>query len=288
MSTMTIENISKKYSRKQVLDNVSLTFEKWHCYGLLGRNGSGKSTLINIIMQRTSADKGRVLIEGKEIRNGDKAMSGLFCMNDNIFYPPEFKLKTILRITGSMFFSFDTAYAKALMEKCSINADSRVGRLSTGESSAFKAILALASNCDYIFLDEPVLGVDTKIRELIYTELAAKIAEEKSCFIITTHLIDEIAGMLEYASILHQGRLILSDTMENIAEKYISLSGKADEINELIKDIKPIGDENIGLFRRVIIGQTDFPEIPGSVTVSPVGLQELFNALTGGDNNEQL
>lgn len=287
MNTMTIENISKKYNRKQVLDNVCLTFEKGHCYGLLGRNGSGKSTLINIIMQRTAADKGRIILGEKEIRNGDKAMSRLFCMNDNTFYPSEFKLKTILKITGSMFFSFDLAYAKALMEKFNINLNSRVGRLSTGENSAFKTILALASNCDYIFLDEPVLGVDTKVRELIYTELAEKIAEEKSCFVITTHLIDEIAGMLEYVSILHQGKLILSDTMENIAEKYISLSGKAEEINKLIKAIKPIGDDSIGPFRRVIIEQTDFPEIPESVTVSSVGLQELFNALTGGDSNEQ-
>ncbi len=287
MNTMKIENISKSYKNKQVLDKVCLTLEKGHCYGLLGRNGSGKSTLINIIMQRIPANKGRIFLDGKEIRNNDKAMSRLFCINDNTFYPSEFKLKTILKITSSMFVSFDIAYAKSLMEKFNINANSRIGRLSTGENSAFKTILALASNCDYIFLDEPVLGVDTKIRDLIYTELAEKIAEERSCFVITTHLIEEIAGMLEYVYVLHKGKLILSDSMDNISEEYITLSGKTEEISELIKDIKPIGDDRIGLFRRVIIKAADFNEIPKTVTVGPVGLQELFNALTGGDSDER-
>lgn len=287
MSELVIENVCKKYGKKTVLENVSLTLEKGRCYGILGRNSSGKSTLINMIMQRTPCDKGKITLDGKNIAGNDIAMSRLFGMSDNAFYPSEFKLKTILKITASMFYGFDPAYAKALAEKCGLNLNSRVGKLSTGHCTAFKVILALASNADYIFLDEPVLGVDTTIRELIYTELAEKIAEERSCFGITTHLIEEISGLLEYVSILHRGGFILSDTIENIIGKYITVSGKTDDVNRFAQDKKLIGVESIGLFCRAVI-QTDGEsyEIPEGLSAGAVGLQELFSFLTEEDGDE--
>ncbi len=288
MSCITIESVNKKFGKRTVLNNVSLNLEKGHCYGILGRNGSGKSILINIIMQRTPSDKGKIMLDGKEIRNNDAAMSRLFCMNDSAFYPSEFRLGTILKITSSMFSNFDTAYAEKLMEKCMLNKKERTGRLSTGQNTVFKTILALASNADYIFLDEPVLGVDTKLRELIYTELAAKIAQERSCFVITTHLIDEISGLLEWVYVLHNGVLILSDATESISEKYISLSGKSDELKEFTREMNIINSENIGPFLRVIAENNDrCDNTPESITVNPIKLQELFNALTGGSANER-
>lgn len=287
MSEIAIEHVSKKYGKKTVLEDVSLTLQKGRCYGILGRNSAGKSTLINMIMQRTPCDKGRITLDGKKIAGNDIAMSRLFGMSDNAFYPPEFKLKTILKITASMFSGFDLEYAKILAEKCGLNLNSRVGKLSTGHSTVFKVILALASNADYIFLDEPVLGVDTTIRELIYTELAEKIAEEHSCFVIATHLIEEISGLLEHVSILHNGSLILSDTVENIIGAYITVSGRTDDVNRFVQDKKLIGVDSIGLFCRAVI-QTDGEcyEIPDELSVGAAGLPELFNFLTEGTGDE--
>lgn len=287
MSEIVIENVCKKYGKKTVLDHVSLTLEKGKCYGIFGRNGSGKSTLLNMIMQRTSCDKGKIMLDGKKLSVSDRTLSRCFCINDSALYPSELKLKTILKITASMFEGFDREYAKTLIEKCGLNLNCRIGRLSTGNDTLFKVILALASNADYIFLDEPVLGVDTKMRELIYTELAVKIAEERSCFVITTHLIDEIAGLLEYAAILHHGSFILSDTMENIVEKYIAVSGRTDDINSFTKDKKLIGVESIGPYCRAVIEKgEEVSEIPDGLTECAVGLRELFNFLTEDDGNE--
>lgn len=286
MSELVIENVCKKYGKKTVLENVSLTLEQGKCYGILGRNGSGKSTLINIIMQRTSCDKGRITLDGKRI-DTDKSLSRLFGMSGSAFYPSEFKLKTILKITASMFEGFDRDYAETLMERCRLEPNSRVGRLSSGSNTLFKAVLALASNADYIFLDEPALGVDTKMRELICTELAAKIAEERSCFVITTHLIDEVSGLLEYAAILRSGSFVLFDTMENIIENYIAVSGRTEDINNFIKDKKLIGTESIGSYCRAVIEKSERDyDIPEELTETAVGLSELFNFLTEDIGNE--
>lgn len=59
MSELVIENVTKKFGKNIVLDDVSVSFRQGHCYGLLGRNGAGKSTLINIIVQRCPKNKGR-------------------------------------------------------------------------------------------------------------------------------------------------------------------------------------------------------------------------------------
>lgn len=69
MSKLTVNEITKKFGKNVVLDNVSLEFEQGHCYGLLGRNGEGKSTLINIIMQRMSRNSGSIQLDGERLDN---------------------------------------------------------------------------------------------------------------------------------------------------------------------------------------------------------------------------
>ena len=174
MSELEVKGVTKKYGRKTVLDGVSMNLRQGHSYGLLGRNGAGKSTLINIIMQRRRSDSGIVTLDGVDIRNNDRLMSRLFCMNDSALYPADFRLKTVFSITNSMYGKFDMTYALRLSELFGLDLKKRTGQLSTGYNTIYKVILALASNADFVFLDEPVLGIDVNQRELFYKTVAGK------------------------------------------------------------------------------------------------------------------
>lgn len=281
MSELIIENITKKFGKNVILDDVSMKFETGHCYGLLGRNGAGKSTLINIIMQRCPRKGGKIHLDGKPVDNNDKLMSRMFCMSDRAVYPAEFRLKTIFSITDAMYPSFDMEYAKSLADLFGLDLKKRIGKLSTGYNTIYKVILALASNADFIFLDEPVLGIDVNQREAFYRELARKISESDSCFVVSTHIIEEMQNLIDTVIILHNGRILLTDDTETLMTGYTSVAGKAELVDSFVSDKEVIGSESMSVFKTTLIKGVP-EEIPEGLTCEQVNLQKLFYFLTGG------
>ena len=281
MSELIIEKVTKKIGKNVILDNVPLKFETGRCYGLLGRNGAGKSTLINIIMQRCSRNYGMITLDGKVIDNNDKLMSRMFCMSDRAVYPAEFRLKTVFAITAAMYPTFDMKYAERMAELFGLDLKKRIGKLSTGYNTIYKVILAMASNADFIFLDEPVLGIDVNQRETFFRELAGKISESSSCFVVSTHIIEEMQNLIDTVVILHNGKILLTDETENLMTEYYSVSGKAELVDEYIKGRNVVGCERMSVFKTALIKGAE-EDIPDSLSFEQVNLQKLFYFLTGG------
>lgn len=289
MSELIIANVSKRYGKKTILDDLSVKFEQGHSYGLLGRNGAGKSTLINIIMQRCKREGGVITLDGQVTDNNDKLMSRLFCMNDSTLYPSNFRVKTIFSITDSMYDRFDMAYAVKTAEMFGLDLKKRLKQLSTGYNTIYKVILALASNADFVFLDEPVLGIDVNQRELFYKTLARKMADETSCFVISTHIIEEIQNLIDRTMILHGGKILLDGDTETLMNNYAAVSGKAEAVDEFTAGKKVICTESMGVFKKAVFEAENFSEsdVPEGLSLDTVNLQQLFYYLTGGAPEEK-
>lgn len=284
MSELIIANVSKRYGKKTILDDLSVKFEQGHSYGLLGRNGAGKSTLINIIMQRCKREGGVITLDGQVTDNNDKLMSRLFCMNDSTLYPSNFRVKTIFSITASMYDRFDMEYAVKTAEMFGLDLKKRLKQLSTGYNTIYKVILALASNADFVFLDEPVLGIDVNQRELFYKTLARKMADETSCFVISTHIIEEIQNLIDRTMILHGGKILLDGDTEALMNNYAAVSGKAEAVDEFTAGKSVICTESMGVFKKAVFEAENFSEsdVPEGLSLDTVNLQQLFYYLTGG------
>lgn len=289
MSELIIANVSKRYGKKTVLDDLSVRFEQGHSYGLLGRNGAGKSTLINIIMQRCKREGGVITLDGHVIDNNDKLMSRLFCMNDSTLYPSNFRVKTVFSITASMYDRFDMEYAVKTAEMFGLDMKKRLKQLSTGYNTIYKVILALASNADFVFLDEPVLGIDVNQRELFYKILARKMADETSCFIISTHIIEEIQNLIDRTMILHGGKILLDGDTENLMNSYAAVSGKAEAVDDFTAERNVVCTESMGAFKKAVFETEGLSEsdIPEGLSPDTVNLQQLFYYLTGGAPEEK-
>lgn len=289
MSELIVANVSKRYGKKTILDDLSVKFEQGHSYGLLGRNGAGKSTLINIIMQRCKREGGIITLDGQITDNNDKLMSRLFCMNDSTLYPSNFRVKTIFSITNSMYDKFDMDYAVKTAEMFGLDLKKRLKQLSTGYNTIYKVILALASNADFVFLDEPVLGIDVNQRELFYKTLARKMADETSCFIISTHIIEEIQNLIDRTMILHGGKIILDGDTETLMNNYAAVSGKAEAVDGFTSGKNVICTESMGMFKKAVFEAENFSEsdVPEALSLDTVNLQQLFYYLTGGAPEEK-
>lgn len=165
-SVIKADNIIKKYGRNYALVGVSVEIEKGRIYGLLGRNGAGKSTLMNIITNRVFANSGRCTLDGEDLLENDKALNRIYAMSESVTMPAGLTFKQAVNITADFYGGFDKDYAYSLAEKFKLDPKKRLSALSTGYLTVSKLILTLASGADFLFFDEPVLGLDANHRDL--------------------------------------------------------------------------------------------------------------------------
>ena len=191
MNAISIQNITKTYKNVTAIDNVSFSFDFGKIYGFLGRNGAGKSTLINIIANRIFTDKGEVFVDGLSVKENMEVHEKIFCMSEADLYE-----------TND---SFDTEKAFEIAEKFNLNTNMKFKALSKGYQSIFKLTVALALRVPYVIFDEPVLGLDANHRELFYNLLLKEYENEERTFIIATHLIEEVANIIEEVVLLDKG-----------------------------------------------------------------------------------
>ncbi len=203
-----IKNVSKSYGATLALDNFSVTFAPERIYGLLGRNGAGKTTLLNAITGRIFADGGSITLSGQSVLENDNPLGQIYMMSEQMLYPEKMKVKDAFRWTKQFYPDFDTEYALDLAERFKLNVNKATKSLSTGYASIFKLITALATNAQYVFLDEPVLGLDANHRDLFYRVLLEKYSEKPFTAVLSTHLVEEISGLVEQVVIIKDGKLL--------------------------------------------------------------------------------
>ena len=280
MNEIVLNNITKHYGKICALDHVSLRFEENKIYGLLGRNGAGKSTLLNIIAGRIFPTNGEVTVDGETILDNDRVLRKLFLMNEQNYYPDKMKIKTVFQWTKEFYPSFDLDYAQSLAERFELNLSKTTTALSTGYSSIFKLIIALSVNTPYIFLDEPVLGLDANHRDLFYRTLLQKYSEKPCTIIISTHLIEEVSSVIDDIVILNKGKVIKNESCEELLSKGYMISGSAAAVDAYIADKTVLGIDTLGgLKTAYILGAMD-NNLPINLELSKLDLQKLFIQLT--------
>ncbi|ANZ61695.1 multidrug ABC transporter ATP-binding protein [Secundilactobacillus paracollinoides] len=290
MNPIKVTGLSKSFGKKTVLTDINLTIEPNTIYGLLGRNGAGKSTLLNLITNRLPIATGTVTIDGTPLANNDALLNRIYMMSEANLYPPRLRVSEIFKLTAQMYQGFDAAYADELVAKFELDPQTRFNKLSTGYRSVMKLIIALAVDVDYVFLDEPTLGLDANHRQLFYEELIDSYAKTPRSFVISTHLIEEIANVIERVFVIQDHQLLVNDTTENVLQEGYAVTGPAKEVQTYTADLNVIGQESLGnLLVHYVYGQLDDQrEIPDTVTVSHIDLQKLFIYLTSQGGHREI
>jgi len=230
-----VKNLTKKYGKTTAVDNISFNIEKGKIYGFLGPNGAGKSTTMNIITGCISATSGSVAINGHDMVTDSIAAKSL------IGYLPEIP-PLYPDMTPYEYLMF-VAMAKG-MDKLSASMQIRdvitltsleevkdrlICNLSKGFRQRVGIAQAMLGSPEIIILDEPTVGLDPKqiieIRELI-----RRLGQMKT-IILSSHILAEIATLCDHVIIIHKGRLVANDTIDN-------LEGKMDNTQKLFLTVK--------------------------------------------------
>ncbi len=246
-----VKNLVKKYGNHLAVDHLNFTIEEGHIYGFLGPNGAGKSTTMNIMTGYLGATEGEVLINGHDIlKEPEEAKK-------QIGYLPELP-PLYMDMTVREYMEFAAELKKIPKEKRAESIEDveklvkikdvekrLIKNLSKGYRQRVGLAQAVLGFPEIIILDEPSVGLDPKqiieIRDLI-----RKLAK-KHTVILSSHILAEVREVCDYIMIISKGKLVASDTPENL-ERYLGESGlieietrtEASKVKEVLKNVPGI------------------------------------------------
>mgnify|MGYP005775768145 FL=1 len=274
-----LKNVSKSFGGVHALSDVSLSFGGGKIYGLLGPNGAGKTTLLNIITNRLYADSGEVTIDGESAPGRDRALGKVYMMAEQNLFPDSMKVKAALKITADFIPSFDLELAMELAEKFGLPMNKKVKALSTGYSSIIRLVLALSAGTPYVIFDEPVLGLDAQHRDMFYRLLMEHCGGGGQTVILSTHLIQEAAPLIEHAVIIKGGKILRDASAEELTGAAHTVTGPAGLVDGYIAGRQVLNTTAIGGLKTACVEGEPDARVPAGLEVSAMGLQDYFISL---------
>lgn len=286
--SLELKKITKCYGKKMVLDDLDLTLEEGKIYGLVGRNGAGKTTMLSIASAQNPATKGEILLDGEKVWENQKVLNQI-CFSREMVNAANnitsaLKVKEYLKMAEILFPYWDKEMADRLVEEFELDEKQKIMKLSKGMQSMVTIIVALASKARYTFLDEPAAGLDVVARESFYKILLDEYSESGRTFVISTHIIEEAAEVFEEVIFLNKGKIMLKENTEELLERCIHISGRAEDVDEIMKGKRAFHQEKLGRSKGITLmldkGEV-FDKKGKDVEVSPLNLQDVFVALCG-------
>jgi len=216
-----VENLTKYYGKRLALDDISFNIEKGEIVGFLGPNAAGKTTTMRILTGFLAPTQGNVWIAGHNI------LSHSLEARQHIGYLPEaVPLYTDMTVRSYLDFlarirGLDKNKIKARMEEvvamCHLEEyiDVIIGKLSKGFRQRVGVAQAIIHEPDVLILDEPTIGIDP-IQVAMTRQLIRELG--KGCTILlSTHVLPEVSMVCERVIIIHKGRIVAKDSIENLA-----------------------------------------------------------------------
>lgn len=288
---LTCEHITKVYSGKEVLRDVSLTLDPGKIYGLIGRNGAGKTTLLSILTGQNPATKGTIALDGEPVWENRKALEKI-CFSRELSASAQsgissIKVKEYLRVAASCYPNWDKDMAERLTKLFKMDLKKRICKLSDGQRSMVTILVAMCSKAPFTLLDEPVAGLDVVAREQFYKLLLEEYTQSGRTFLVSTHILEEAAGVLEEVIIIKDGELLTKANTQELLDSARYVSGKIEAVDKATAGLETHHPETIGRSKGVTVFLKPGEDLADTaeISVQPVTLQQVFVALVGEEES---
>lgn len=222
MYAIRIEGLTKKYKDVVAVDNLSLSVERGELFSLLGVNGAGKTTTIKMLSCLIEPSDGDAYLLGKSIRKEASDVKSMISVSpQETAVAPGLTVKENLElICGVHGFSREkrNAKIKELTEIFGLGQviGRKAGKLSGGWQRRLSIAMALISEPQILFLDEPTLGLDVLSRSDLWDLIRS--LKGKITIVLTTHYMEEAEALSDRIAIMRDGKLLICDTIEKIKE----------------------------------------------------------------------
>lgn len=285
-------NLSKSYGRSDAVSNLEMKLEENTIYGLLGRNGAGKTTLLNMITGGTFPNYGQIEVAGKKLKGGEIPQGICYIREKNLYFGGA-KVIEILKFASAFHKNWDWDFAHELLRTFKLNPNKKMRQLSRGMESLVGNIVGLASRAPLTIYDEPVLGLDVLMRERFYRVLVEDYANHTRTILFSTHLIDEIAKVVERVYIMDAGAIILHDDVENIRNQSYLIRGNEEVVGRFTAGKRVMYTESYGgkgmiaVLHETIREEDRLVANQQGIVIEPISLQKFFSYLIEGGQKDE-
>ncbi|MBE6675604.1 MAG: ABC transporter ATP-binding protein [Ruminococcaceae bacterium] len=215
-----IRNLTKQYRDVLAVDHLSLDVRRGELFSLLGVNGAGKTTTIKMLCCLSAPTEGDAFLLGKSIRTDASAVKSMIAVSpQETAVAPGLSVRENLElICGVHGFAKDKKEAKIAELTALLGLDAimkkKAGKLSGGWQRRLSIAMALISEPEILFLDEPTLGLDVLARSDLWDIIRA--LKGSVTVILTTHYMEEAEALSDRIGIMKDGRLLVCDTADAI------------------------------------------------------------------------
>lgn len=308
-----VNNLVKRYGDHTAVDHLSFKIEKGKIYGFLGPNGAGKSTTMNMITGYIASTEGTVKIDGHDILEEPEAAKK--CIGYLPEQPPLYFDMTVLEY---MKFVADlkkipkdkkaTMIEEVMdMVKISDMRNRLIKNLSKGYRQRVGLAEAIMGYPEVIILDEPTVGLDPK--QIIEIRTLIKDLKKKHTVILSSHILSEVSAVCDYVLIISHGKLVASDTPENLGKLAegsntleMLIKGEKSQIKQALESIEGVNsvtiekdekqnlwsakvstEENNDIREKVFYKMSDINSPIYEMKSKKVSLEEIFLELTASE-----
>lgn len=252
---ITIKNVSKKYDKVNVLDNLSCNIKDGSIYGLVGANGSGKSTLLRLINGIFIPDSGEILINDEKVFDNEKIKQDLVFVPDDLFFYPGYTLLDTAKYYEAMYKKFDMDYLKRLANIFKLDLNRKISTFSKGMKRQCALICAIATHSKYMFFDETFDGLDPVIRNTMKKILVEEMEKNNTTIVLTSHNLRELEDICDNLGLLYKGGILFESEIDNIKTNMfkVQISFNKDFDKNTFKNIKILSYKKIGSVATLII-----------------------------------
>jgi len=220
-----IKNLRKMWG-KNGAQNISFSLPQGYIMGFVGKNGAGKTTTIKAILNMLQIDSGEIKIFGKDyLVHEAEIKQKIGVVMDSPFYEQEWTLAQIGQVLKPFYPSWSDEKFSSMLEQFNLDPKKKVKELSRGMKMKIMVSCALAHEPDLLILDEPTSGLDAVARDELLEILQSFISDGTKSVLFSTHITTDLEKIADYLTFIENGKIVHSDTKDNMLEKYVVVKG---------------------------------------------------------------
>lgn len=212
-----IKGLTKYYGKQRGVEELSLSVKEGDIYGFLGPNGAGKSTTIRCMLGMLRFQQGEITLLGRNNRRELKEILSEtgYLPSETHFYP-DMRVSEVIRFAAAARGTDCREEADRICGLLEVDTAKRIRELSLGNRKKVGIVCAMQHRPRLLILDEPTSGLDPLMQEVFFRLLLEYSAQGTTVF-LSSHVLSEVRRYCKNAAIIRQGRIVRTDTVENLA-----------------------------------------------------------------------
>ena len=236
MNALEIKNISKIYKNFK-LDDISFVLPCGHIMGLIGENGAGKSTIINCILDIIEKDSGSISVLGqKNDKNNVSLKENIGVVLDASDVYDNYTVKQVENIMKDVYKQWNHEVYDYYIQKFALPLNKIIKDFSRGMKMKMAITIALSYQPKLLILDEATSGLDPIMRDEILDVFMEFVQDENHAILLSSHISSDLEKIADYITFIHEGKLILSTSKDELIYEYGLMKCRNDEFDKIEKE----------------------------------------------------